>query len=74
MRPGARTDPALACNAAPRLSVREGDVLAGFTHQRLEVERYARSINRKASPTPREAPVWKLRRVVVGRASAIRAV
>src|SRR4051794_29802121 len=42
---------------------------AGFTHQRSEAERYARSINCKASPTLREAPVSKLRRVVVGRAS-----
>src|SRR4051812_34709738 len=41
----------------------------GFTHQRSKVERYAKSGNFRASSALRKAPVSKLRRVVVGRAS-----
>src|SRR5215208_3268942 len=40
----------------------------GFTHQRSEVERYAKSGNFKASLALRNVPVSKPRRVVVGRA------
>jgi len=40
----------------------------GFTHQRSEVERYAKSGNFRASLALRNVPVSKPRRVVVGRA------
>ena len=47
----------------------QGHLHPGFTHQRSEVERYAKSGNFRASSALRKAPVSKPRRVVVGRAS-----
>ena len=51
--------------AHPAVILTEG---AGFTHQRSEVERYAKSGNFRASLALRNVPVSKPRRVVVGRA------
>src|SRR3954469_9172646 len=69
-RKGSRPGAAVPVSAVLRQGAGRG-VDPGFTHQRSEVERYAKSGNFRASLALRNVPVSKPRRVVVGRAQLL---